>query len=193
MARELVWTGFMSVDGVMDSPGGTVEGHPLGGWVVRTPFDEAAFSLKGEELAETSALLLGRRSYEAFARVWRDSPEHAPYRDIPKYVVSSGLAESDLIGGWGETTILRSIDDVRELREGEGGAVFVHGSLELAHDLAQAGLVDRYHLLVFPVLLGSGRTLFGGDLGAEQRLELEQSASYANGVSKAVYRVVRQA
>jgi dihydrofolate reductase len=191
VAREIVWTGFMSVDGVMDSPGGVVEGHPLGGWVMRTPFDADAFSLKGEELAETSALLFGRHSYEAFAPVWRDSPEHAPYRDIPKYVVSSSLAEPDLIDGWGETTILRSTADVEELRASDGGAIFVHGSLDLARSLAQAGLVDRYHLLVFPVLLGSGKTLFGGDLGAEQRLELEQSASYANGVTKAVYRVVR--
>ena len=70
MTRELVWTGFLTLDGVMDSPGGESEGHPGGGWVFRTPFDPDSYSLKGEELAETTALMFGRRSYEAFAPIW---------------------------------------------------------------------------------------------------------------------------
>lgn len=69
--RELVWTGFVSVDGVADSPGGAAEGHPAGGWVARAEFLPEVFALKDEELEETTALLLGRRSYETFAPYWQ--------------------------------------------------------------------------------------------------------------------------
>ncbi|BDZ42200.1 deaminase reductase [Paraoerskovia sediminicola] len=191
MTRELVWTGFVSVDGVMDSPGGPSEGHAGGGWVFRTDFDEASFSLKGEELADTSALLFGRRSYEAFAPIWSRSEDHAAYQDLPKYVVSSSLDEASLVDGWGETTILRSVGDVAALKETEGGGIFVHGSGELTRGLAAAGLVDRYNLLVFPVLLGDGKSVFGREHQGEQRLALRESAAYGNGVLKAVYDVVR--
>ena len=193
MARELVWTGFVSVDGVMDSPGGEAEGHPAGGWVFRTPFEPAAFALKGEELADTTALLFGRRSYEAFAPVWSRSPDHASYQDFPKYVVSSTLDEAALTPGWGDTTILRSVDDVAALKETDGGAIFVHGSGELARGLADAGLVDRYNLLVFPLMLGEGKSPFSRTAQAEQRLVLRESESYGNGVVKAVYVVERPA
>lgn len=188
MSREIVYTGFITVDGIVDSPGGAVEGHPNGGWVMRTPFDADAYSLKGEELADTTALLFGRRSYEAFAPFWRDSEDHAAYRDLPKYVVSTTLQQGDLLDGWGETTILRSTEDVAALRAGDGGGVFIHGSAELARRLAEAGLVDRYNLLMFPTLLGSGKTIFPS-AQREQRLALRESAAYANGVVKVVYDV----
>jgi dihydrofolate reductase len=188
MARELVWTGFMTLDGVVDSPGGVVEGHPSGGWVLRTPFDPEAFSLKGEEIAETSALMFGRRSYEAFAPIWRDSEDHAAYRDLPKFVVSTTLREDELIEGWGTIQILRSAEDVAAVKQAEGGAVFVHGSAELARSLAAAGLVDRYNLLVFPVVLGSGKRVFET---TEQNVSLRESATYDNGVVKVVYDVLR--
>lgn len=191
MTRELVWTGFVTVDGVMDSPGGAVEGHPAGGWVFRTPFDEDSFSLKGAELADTTALLFGRRSYEAFAPIWSQSEDHAAYQDLPKYVVSSTLQDTDLVADWGETTILRSADDVAALKETEGGGIFIHGSGELARTLADAGLIDRYNLLVFPVLLGEGKSIFTRNNQAEQRLRLRESETYGNGIIKAVYDVVR--
>ena len=191
MARELVWTGFITLDGVMDSPGGPSEGHPSGGWVMRTPFDEAAFSLKGEELEETTALMFGRRSYEAFAPIWRDSEDHAAYRDLPKYVVSSSLGPEGLVAGWGPSTLLRSEADVAALKESDGGAIFIHGSGELARRLSRAGLIDRYHLLVFPVLLGTGKRVFPSDEPGEQKLVLRESEAYGNGVVKAIYDVVR--
>ncbi|WP_280504029.1 dihydrofolate reductase family protein [Nocardia farcinica] len=197
MARELVYTGFMSLDGVVDSPGGTVEGHRSGGWVMRTEFVPEAFALKGEELADTGALLLGRRSYEAFAPIWRDSEDHAAYQDLPKYVLSTSLSEDDLVDGWGPTTILRSEDEVAELKQAEGGivpegkAVYIHGSAELARRLSEADLIDRYHLLVFPVLLGAGKSLFSRADRDQQTLRLRDSASYANGVTKLIYEVVR--
>ena len=89
MTRELVYTGFMSLDGVVDSPSGKVEGHRSGGGVMDTKFVPEAYSLKGEELADTTALMFGRRSYEVFAPIWRDSDDHVAYKELPKYVVSS--------------------------------------------------------------------------------------------------------
>ena len=154
--RDLVYTGFMSLDGVVDSPGGGPgEEHRSGGWVFDgIEFLPEAFALKGEELEETTALLFGRRRYEAFAPVWRDSDDHAAYKALPKYVVSTTLADDDLVEGWGQTTILRSTDDVAALKRREGGAIFIHGSAELARRLSEASLIDRYNLLVFPFLLG---------------------------------------
>ncbi len=93
LTRELVYTGFMSLDGVVDSPGGKAEGHRSGGWVMETEFVPEAYSLKAEELAETTALMFGRRSYEAFASFWRDSEDHVAYKELPKYVVSTTLAD----------------------------------------------------------------------------------------------------
>jgi dihydrofolate reductase len=179
----------MSLDGVVDSPGGEVEGHRSGGWVLETEFLPEAFALKGEELEETTALMFGRRSYEAFAPVWPDSDDHAAYKDLPKYVVSSGIGDDALIDGWGPIEILRSTDDVAELKGGEGGAIFIHGSAELARSLSDAGLIDRYNLLVFPVLLGAGKSLFSRADRDAQHLRLRESAAYANGVAKLVYDV----
>ena len=191
MTRELVYTGFMSLDGVVDSPGGKAEGHRSGGWVMETEFVPEAYSLKGEELADTTALMFGRRSYEAFAPIWRDSDDHAAYRDLPKFVVSSSLTDDALIDGWGPITILRSEDDVAKLKQTDDGAIYIHGSAELARRLSDADLIDRYNLLVFPVLLGAGKSLFGRSDRDEQTLRLRESATYSNGVAKLVYEVVR--
>ena len=187
MTRELVWTGFITADGIVDSPGGAVEGHPSGGWVFRTPFVEEAFALKGDELAETTALMFGRRSYDAFAPIWSTSEDHASYRDLPKFVVSTTQQNDDLIDGWGDIDILRSTDEVAELKKSGDGAIFIHGSAELARNLADAGLIDRYNLLMFPVLLGSGKRAFS----SEAQLALRESESYSNGVVKLIYDVVR--
>ncbi|MEV4393007.1 dihydrofolate reductase family protein [Nonomuraea sp. NPDC049607] len=190
--RDLIYTGFMSLDGVVDSPGGGPgEGHRSGGWVAKDiEFLPEAFSLKGEELEDTTALMFGRRSYEAFAPIWRDSEDHAAYKDLPKYVVSTTLSDDDLVEGWGPTTILRSADDVVELKKSEGGAIFIHGSAELARRLSEAGLIDRYNLLVFPVLLGAGKSLFSEADKDKQVLSLRASAAYPNGIVKLIYDVV---
>lgn len=186
--RRLVYTGFMSLDGVIDSPGGTAEGHRSGGWVFQDlEFVPEAWSLKAEELADTTALMFGRRSYEAFAQVWPDSEDHADYKELPKYVVSSTLGDDALVDGWGPTTILRSTEDIAALKRGDGGAIFIHGSAELARSLSDAGLIDQYNLLVFPVLLGDGKSLFGRADREKQMLELRESESYSNGILKLVY------
>jgi dihydrofolate reductase len=191
--RDLIYTGFVSLDGVVDSPGGGPgEDHRSGGWVVNDiDFLPEAFSLKGEELEDTTALMFGRRSYEMFAPVWRDSEDHAAYKELPKYVVSTTLPDDALVEGWGPTTILRSTEDVVALKKSEGGAIFIHGSAELARRLSDAGLVDRYNLLVFPVLLGAGKSLFSSADKDKQVLSLRASAAYPNGVVKLIYDVVR--
>jgi dihydrofolate reductase len=191
--RDLVYTGFMSLDGVLDSPGGGPgEEHRSGGWVIKDiEFLPEVFSLKGEELRDTTALLLGRRSYELFAPVWRDSKDHAAYKELPKYVLSTTLAGDALVDGWGPTTILRSTEDVVELKKSEGGAIFIHGSAELARRLADVGLIDRYNLLLFPVLLGEGKSLFSRADNDKQTLHLRESEAYSNGVVKLIYDVVR--
>ena len=191
--RNLVYTGFMSLDGVVDSPGGGPgEEHRSGGWVVKDlEFVPEAWSLKGEELTDTTALMFGRRSYEAFANTWPESEDHAAYKDLPKFVVSTSLADAALVGGWGPTTILRSAEDVAALKQQDGGAIFIHGSAELARRLSDADLIDRYNLLVFPVLLGAGKGLFSTADRDKRALRLRDSATYANGVAKLVYDVVR--
>lgn len=190
--RDLVYTGFVSLDGVLDSPGGGPgEEHRSAGWVVNDiEFLPEAFSLKGEELADTTALMFGRRSYEAFASTWPGSDDHADYRELPKYVVSTTLPDDAIVEGWGPTTILRSTEDVVELKKGEGGAIFIHGSAELARRLSDAGLIDRYHLLVFPVLLGAGKSLFSKADKDKQTLRVRESATYPNGIVKLIYDVV---
>ncbi|MEU8802878.1 dihydrofolate reductase family protein [Spirillospora sp. NPDC048819] len=191
MTRELVYTGFMSLDGVVDSPGGESEGHRSGGWVMRTEFVPEAYSLKAEELADTTALMFGRRSYEVFAPIWPGSEDHAAYKNLPKYVVSTTLKDDDLIDDWGPITILRSVEDVAALKREEGGSIFIHGSAELARRLAEADLIDRYNLLVFPVLLGAGKSIFSREDRDELNLKLRDSATYSNGVAKLVYDVMR--
>ncbi len=191
--RDLVYTGFMSLDGVVDSPGGGPgEEHRSGGWVFKDlEFVPEAWSIKGEELADTTALMFGRRSYEAFAQTWPASEDHASYKELPKYVVSATLPDEALVDGWGPTTILRSTDDIAALKQTDGGAIFIHGSAELARRLADADLIDRYHLLVFPVLLGAGKSLFGTADKAKQMLSLRDSATYPNGILKLIYDVKR--
>lgn len=183
--RKIIVSEFITLDGVIDSPGGG--DHPHAGWTFkRVPFDEAAYEIKGTEQQEATAMLLGRVSYDEFAPIWPTMEDFAEYNEMPKYVVSTTLESPE----WNNTSVLRSIDDVRALRDGEGGPIIVHGSATLAKSLAAEGLVDRYHLLVFPITLGSGKRLFDDAGDAYAKLELMEHEAYANGVTKAVYDVV---
>jgi dihydrofolate reductase len=182
--RPIVVTEFITLDGIVDSPGGG--DHPHAGWTFKdVAFDEAAYEIKGRETQEATALLLGRRSYDEFAPVWPSMEEFATYNAMPKYVVSSTLRDPE----WHHTSVLRSLDEVAALKETDGGEIHVHGSATLAQGLAAAGLVDRYHLLVFPLLLGGGKRLFGD--GDKTRLSLVEHAAYSNGITLQVYDVVR--
>lgn len=192
--RTLIITAFVSLDGVMEAPGGE-EGYRNAGWTHRNiDFDPAAYEIKGREQEEATALLLGRRSYEAFAPVWpRMTDEFARFNALPKYVVSSTLSNDDLVDDWGPTAILRSVDEVASLKKTDGGPILVQGSATLGHALADAGLVDRYHLLVFPLLLGAGRRLFSNADKDAQALTLTDHEAYGNGIQKMIFDVTRTA
>ncbi|MGH3864415.1 dihydrofolate reductase family protein [Actinokineospora sp.] len=188
--RTLITTAFVSLDGVVEAPGGE-PGYRNTGWTFNgIEFDEAAYELKGREQGEASAMMMGRVSYESFSPVWPTMTEDfADYNVMPKYVVSTTLQENDLVSNWGDITILRSLDDVAALKETEGGAIIVHGSAALNRSLADANLIDRYNLLVFPVLLGAGKRLFSDADKDKQNLKLVESESYSNGIQKMVFDV----
>jgi len=190
--RTLIYTAFVSLDGVVEGPGGG-EDYRNDGWTFQDiDFVPEAYELKGREQEEAGALLLGRVSYQGFAPVWPTMTEEFPqYNAMPKYVVSTTLGEDDLVDNWGETTILRSLDDVAALKQTEGGPISVHGSASLARGLADAGLIDRYHLLVFPVVLGAGKRMWSETDKDKQMLRLVETESYANGIQKLCYDVVR--
>ena len=188
--RTLIVTSFVSLDGVMEAPGGE-DGYRNAGWTFKgIEFDPAAYEMKGREQEETTALLLGRVSYQAFAPVWPTMDEFAGYNAMPRYVVSTTLTQDDDDDRW-PATVLPSIDDVAALKETDGGPIAVHGSATLAQSLADAGLVDRYHLLVFPVLLGAGKRLSGQPDVDATKLSLVEHAVYSNGIQKNVFDVVR--
>jgi len=190
--RTLIYTAFVSLDGVVDSPGGGgAETHRSGGWTFQDlEFLEEVYEIKGREQEEATALMMGRISYEAFSPVWPAMDEFAGYRVMPKYVVSTTLSEDDLVSNWAEITILRSLDEVAELKESEGGPIIIHGSATLSRNLSDAGLIDRYHLLVFPLLLGAGKRMYSDTDKDKQMLTLIESGTYDNGIQKLVFDVV---
>lgn len=185
--RQLIVTAFVSLDGVMEAPGGE-PGYRNSGWTMQSvEFDPAAYEIKGREQQEAEILLFGRTSYEAFAPVWPTIEDFAHMNTLPRYVVSTTLDADD--DRW-PATILRSLDDVAALKDTDGGPILVQGSATLGASLADAGLVDRYHLLVFPVLLGAGKRLFSVADKDMERLALVEHEVYGNGVQKQVFDVV---
>lgn len=192
--RTLIYTAFVSIDGVVDSPGGgsDSEQHRSGGWTFKDiEFLPEAYAIKGSEMEEAGAMMFGRRSYEAFAPIWPDIEDFTVVKEIPKYVVSTSLGDDALVEGWGPQTIVRSLDEVEKLKQGDGGPILIAGSAELARNLSDAGLIDRYHLLVFPVVLGAGKSMWSDSDKDKQQLALVESETYANGIIKLVYDVVR--
>ncbi|MEV8018827.1 dihydrofolate reductase family protein [Streptomyces sp. NPDC086554] len=188
--RTLISTAFVSLDGVVEAPGGE-PGYRNSGWTFKgIEFVPEAYEIKGREQKDATAMLFGRVSYEVFSPVWPGMEEFADYKPLPKYVVSSTLSEDALVDGWGETTILRSLDDVAALKETEGGPIIMHGSATLNRNLSDAGLIDRYHLLVFPLLLGAGKRLFSGTDKDTQQLKLIEHEAYSNGIQLNVFDVV---
>ncbi len=189
--RTLIYTAFVSLDGVVEAPGGE-PGYRNSGWTFQDiEFLEDVYEIKGREQKEASAMMLGRVSYEVFAPVWPEMEEFADYKVMPKYVVSTTLGEDELVSNWGEITILRSPEDVAALKGTEGGPIIIHGSATLGRNLSDAGLIDRYHLLVFPMLLGAGKRMFSDTDKDKQMLTLLENESYGNGIQKLVYDVAR--
>ena len=189
--RTLIYTAFVSADGVVEAPGGE-PGYRNSGWTMDVEFCEDVYDLKAREQDEAGAMLLGRVSYQAFSAVWPSMTDEFPrYNAMPKYVVSTTLGPDDLVDDWGETTILRGLDEVAELKQADGAPISVHGSATLARSLSDADLIDRYHLLVFPWLLGAGKRMWSEADRPGQRLDLRESQAYPNGVQKLIYDVVR--
>jgi dihydrofolate reductase len=188
--RTLISTAFISLDGVVEDPGGQSD-YRNGGWTFKSvDFVPEAYAIKGSEQQESTAMLLGRKSYELFSPVWPNMEDFAHYKDLPKFVVSTTLRDDALVSDWGPTTILRSLEEVRALKESEGGPIIIHGSVTLNHALADAGLIDRYNLLVFPLLLGAGQKRFSDTDKDTQKLQLVDSEVFSNGIQKNILDVI---
>jgi len=186
--RTLYVTEFISLDGVIEAPGGE-EGYKHTGWTFDIDSDPTMYEFKGEETFGTDTLLLGRTTYEGFAAAWpeRDGEFADKFNSMQKVVVSTTLDEPT----WTNTTVVRDLEAVRALKEGEGGPIGVHGSATLAQSLHEAGLVDQWNLMVFPVILGSGKRLFASDADDKQKLTLRESRTYSNGVQLNIFDVAR--
>jgi dihydrofolate reductase len=182
---KLIVTEFVSLDGVMEDPGGA-EDFKYGGWTFEFDRGEGD-KFKYDEIMETDALLLGRKTYEGFAAAWpsRDGEFADKFNSMPKYVVSSTLENPE----WSNSTVLKGdvVDSVRKLREEQEGVIQVAGSRQLAQTLIENDLVDQLNLMVFPVVLGSGKRLFG-DTADKKRLELVESRTVGDGVLILVYK-----
>jgi len=171
MARVVV-TEFVTLDGVFEDPGGS-EGHERGGWAFQFERGEDGDKFKLDETMSSGGLLLGRRTFEEFAKHWpsREGEFAETFNGLPKYVVSSTLADPEAV--WSNSRVV-SLDDVRGLRAEDGGDLVVHGSGQLARALLENDLVDELRLMVFPVVLGSGKRLLD-EAPAPKRLRLADS------------------
>jgi dihydrofolate reductase len=184
--RKLIVTEFVSLDGVMEAPGGEA-GYPHAGWVGPFFSDELGEHKLAEQLA-ADVLVLGRKTYESFVGAWPKL--HDPMADkintMRKVVASTTLGSSD----WEGTTVVESDLEgaIANLKREEGGPILVAGSRSVVHALLRAGLVDEINLQVFPLILGSGMRVYP-DTAEPLRLELAASRPIENGVVLQTYRV----
>jgi dihydrofolate reductase len=185
---KLVVTEFITLDGVIEDPGGS-EGTEHGGWSFRFPTPEGQ-EFKFSELRDSDAQLLGRVTYEGFAAAWPAMEEATGefgrlMNTMPKYVVSTTLNTAS----WNNTTILAGdvVAEVTKLKEVHAGHVLVSGSATLVRTLRDHDLVDEYHLMVHPVVLGTGKRLFDGGSGATD-LALVESRKVGPDVLLLIYR-----
>jgi dihydrofolate reductase len=156
---KLVVTEFVSLDGVMQAPGGEEFKYP--GWSFEFDRGDDGNDFKLQETLETDVLLIGRVTYESFAGAWpsREGEFADKFNTMPKYVVSSTLEDPD----WNNTTVLKGdvVGQVSKLKDETDGVIQIPGSLRLVEEVMENDLVDELHLMVFPVVLGTGRRLFG--------------------------------
>ena len=189
--RKLVVGTFLTVDGVMQAPGGPDEdregGFEHGGWSVNY-WDDVMGQIITESTVQAGVLLLGRKTYEIFAAHWPrvsdDDPVAAKLNSVPKYVASRTLDQAT----WNNTTLIRGdvAEAVAKLKEQPGGEIQVHGSGDLIQTLMKHDLVDEYRLWVFPVLLGKGKRLFAeGTIPGG--LKLVETKTFSTGVAIHTY------
>ena len=187
--RKIIVLSFITLDGVMQAPGGpdedTSSGFKYGGWTAPYFYeaDESAGELMEKQM-KSADLLLGRKTFEIFAAYW---PEHADFwpgiNDVTKYVMSNTMDKSD----WQNSVFLKSVDDIKKLKNSEGSDIQVHGSGNLTQTLLKHDLVDELWLKTFPITLGMGKRLFGeGTIPAA--FTLTESLVTSNGVIFANYK-----
>ena len=181
---RIVVTEFVSLDGVMQAPGGEDFKYP--GWSFEFDRGEDGNQFKLDEALEAEALLIGRVTYESFAGAWpsREGEFADKFNNMPKYVVSSTLKDPD----WTNSTVLDGdvAEEVSKLREERDGEIVVHGSAQLVQELIEHGLVDELRLMVFPVVLGAGKRLFG-ETSDKRPLRLTDSKTVGDGVAILTY------
>lgn len=194
---RIVLSDFISLDGVVQAPGGVDEdtdgGFAHGGWSMPYFDPDSMGGAIGEAMADTEALLFGRRTWQTMAAAWpeRDDgsdPFATQMNEFPKYVVTSTLTDADLT--WNNSTIIPGddvVERVTELKSEPGGVLSVMGSSQLSRTLVAAGLVDEYLLMIEPVLLGGGKSVFPTD-GERRPLELVSTVQAPTGVLICTYR-----
>jgi dihydrofolate reductase len=182
---RIVVTEFVSLDGVMEAPGGG-EDFEHAGWTFEIARGDEGDKFKLDEALEAEALLLGRKTYEGFAAAWpgREGEFADKFNNMPKYVVSSTLEQAE----WNNSTLLDGdvAEEVSKLRQQPGGDIVVHGSAQLVQTLLEHDLVDELRLKVFPVVLGSGKRLFGATSN-KKALRLADSKTVGDGVEILIY------
>src|SRR3954468_14389059 len=187
---RIVVTEFISLDGVIEAPGGG-EDYKHGGWTFEIDRGAEGNKFKLDETLDADALLLGRVTYEGFAAAWpsRDDEFADKFNSMPKYVVSSTLQKP----GWNNSTVLDGdvAEEVAKLKQQQDGDIVVHGSAQLVQALIEHDLVDELRLMVFPVVLGSGKRLFG-DPGEKKTLRLVDSKVVGDGVVILTYAPARE-
>jgi dihydrofolate reductase len=190
---RIVVTEFVSLDGVMEDPGGS-ENFRHGAWSFEFDRGDEGNKFKLDETLSSEALLLGRVTYEGFAEAWPSRTDEAGFADkfnsMPKYVVSSTLKEPE----WNNSTVLNGdvVEEVEKLRQELDGDIVVHGSARLVHALLEHDLVDELRLMVFPVVLGSGKRVFG-ETSDKKTLRLVDSKVVGDGVAILVYQPAGEA
>ena len=177
---RIVVTEFISLDGVMEAPGGG-EDFKHAGWTFNISRGEEGDKFKLDETLSSEALLLGRVTYQSFAAAWpsRKNEFADKLNSMPKYVVSSTLEKAE----WHNSRVLRGdvVAEVSKLRQESSGDIVVHGSAQLVQTLIEHDLVDELRLMVFPVVLGTGKRLFG-DTSDKKRMRLASSKTVGDGV-----------
>jgi dihydrofolate reductase len=186
---RIVVSEFVSLDGVMEDPGGS-EGTRNAGWTFRFERGPEGDRFKLDEVQDAEALLLGRVTYEGFASAWPTIEDPvgfaAKMNAMPKYVVSNTLSDADAT--WNNSTVVRgdAAAEVRALKDTVAGDLLVAGSASLVQALVEHGLVDEYRLMVFPIVLGSGKRLFG-EVTEAPVLALDEITSVGGGIVVLTY------
>jgi dihydrofolate reductase len=187
---RIVVTEFVSLDGVMEDPGGS-EDFKYGGWTFEISRGDEGDKFKLDETLSSEALLLGRVTYQGFAEAWpsREGEFADKFNAMPKYVVSSTLEKPE----WNNSTVLKGdvAEEVAKLTQEQDGDVVVHGSARLVQTLVEHDLVDEFRLMVFPIALGSGKRLFG-ETSDKKPLRLVDSKVVGDGVTILIYEPARK-